>query len=111
MTEDGVLRHLLARLNGAKIYTFIGGVLLSVNPYKQLPIYGQQVISQYDGASYIANEPHIYALAENMYKSLRDGNENQCVLISGESGAGKTEASKKIMEYGEPDCAVCQCVR
>ncbi len=75
-------------------------VLISVNPYKQLPIYGKQNIDAYDGASYIANEPHVYAVAERMYKNLRDGNEDQCVLISGESGAGKTEASKKIMEYG-----------
>lgn len=44
-------------------------------------------------------QPHVYAVAENMYRNLRDGNQDQCVLISGESGAGKTEASKKIMEY------------
>ena len=54
---------------------------------------------RYTGATYFQNEPHIYALAEQMYKNLRDGNKDQCVLISGESGAGKTEASKKVMEY------------
>ncbi len=54
---------------------------------------------RYTGATYFQNEPHIYALAEQMYKNLRDGSKDQCVLISGESGAGKTEASKKVMEY------------
>jgi myosin-1 len=91
-------------------------VLISVNPYSQLQIYGKANIDKYvvaelfffsflfpsqryTGATYFQNEPHIYALAEQMYKNLRDGNKDQCVLISGESGAGKTEASKKVMEY------------
>ena len=78
---------------------YIGEVLISVNPYSQLPIYGKTMIDKYTGATYFQNEPHIYALAEQMYKNLRDGNKDQCVLISGESGAGKTEASKKVMEY------------
>ena len=77
---------------------YIGEVLISVNPYSQLPIYGKTMIDKYTGAPYFQNEPHIYALAEQMYKNLRDGNKDQCVLISGESGAGKTEASKKVME-------------
>ena len=73
--------------------------MISVNPYKTLPIYGKPVIDKYTGSNAFQNEPHIYALAEQMYKNLRDGNQDQCVLISGESGAGKTEASKKVMEY------------
>lgn len=77
-------------------------MLISCNPYKQLPIYGKAVMDKYDGASYIANEPHVYAVAERMYKNLRDGNEDQCVLISGESGAGKTEASKKVLWHQSP---------
>jgi myosin-1 len=64
-----------------------------VNPYKQLPIYGKQFMDQYDGSSYIANEPHVYAVAESMYRNLRDGSRDQCVLITGESGAGKTEVT------------------
>lgn len=99
MDEDAIYRVLSDRLRAGNIYTYIGDVILSVNPYSGLPIYGKQVIEQYSGATYFQNEPHIYALSENMYKNLRDGNEDQCVLISGESGAGKTEASKKVMEY------------
>ena len=92
-------RVLTNRLTDKRIYTYIGEVCISINPYTQLPIYGPERIKEHDGMYMYQLEPHVYAVAENMYRELRATRENQCVLVSGESGAGKTEASKKIMEY------------
>ncbi|KAL4708007.1 hypothetical protein ACJJTC_010623, partial [Scirpophaga incertulas] len=82
-----------------KIYTYIGEVLVSVNPYKQLDIYGQQQIAQYRGREMFEVPPHVYAVADACQRVLRQQGKDTCVLISGESGAGKTEASKFIMKY------------
>ncbi|KAG7282979.1 hypothetical protein CRUP_028496 [Coryphaenoides rupestris] len=70
--------------------TYIGAVLISVNPFKQLPYFTDR---EYE------NPPHIYALADNMYRNMMIDSEKQCVIISGESGAGKTVAAKYIMSY------------
>lgn len=72
--------------------------MISVNPYKKLPISGPEHIEMYKGKHPHELPPHVFALAERAYKGMLDG-ENQCVIISGESGAGKTEASKLIMQY------------
>jgi myosin-1 len=81
------------------IKTYIGPVLIAVNPYKQLPYFGDSDIEQYRGATQIENAPHIYAIADFMYRNMLIDNENQCVIISGESGAGKTVSAKHIMNY------------
>ncbi|PVD20173.1 hypothetical protein C0Q70_20668 [Pomacea canaliculata] len=83
----------------AFIYTYIGPVLVSVNPFKQLNIYTNREIEIYQGAAQYENPPHVYALADNMYRNMLIDMENQCVIISGESGAGKTVAAKYIMGY------------
>ncbi|XP_024917245.1 myosin IEb [Cynoglossus semilaevis] len=83
----------------SKEQTYIGPVLISVNPFKQLPYFTDREVELYQGAAQYENPPHIYALADNVYRNMMIDNENQCVIISGESGAGKTVAAKFIMSY------------
>ncbi|KAG8122494.1 hypothetical protein E2320_017991 [Naja naja] len=84
--------------------TYIGSVLVSVNPYKDLEIYSKQHMNRYRGVSFYEVSPHLYAIADNAYRSLRTERKDQCILISGESGAGKTEATKKILQYYAVTC-------
>ncbi|KAI5635816.1 myosin head (motor domain) domain-containing protein [Phthorimaea operculella] len=79
--------------------TYIGNVLISVNPYKNLPIYTEEKEKLYYKKNFFEAPPHVYAIADNAYRSLVYEHREQCILISGESGSGKTEASKKILEY------------
>ncbi|KAM9954419.1 hypothetical protein ACTFIW_003961 [Dictyostelium discoideum] len=88
-----------ARFDRELIYTNIGEVLIAVNPYKALPITGPEFIKMYQNASGSDASPHIYALAERAYRRMVDENESQCVIISGESGAGKTVSAKLILQY------------
>lgn len=98
-SEDAFLENLRKRYNKGLIYTYIGTVVVSVNPYKTLPIYNQDVIEKYRGENLYELPPHVYAISDAAYRSMKEERVDQCVLISGESGAGKTEASKKILEY------------
>ncbi len=79
--------------------TYIGSVVISLNPYQPLPIYTSEHIFHYTGRNLYELKPHIYALADDAYRSLKEKNRDQCVIITGESGAGKTESSKLIMQY------------
>ncbi|XP_078097535.1 unconventional myosin-Ie isoform X2 [Mustelus asterias] len=99
ITEDGIVDNLKKRYMDDYIFTYIGPVLISVNPFKQMPYFGEKEIEMYQGAAPYENPPHIYALADNMYRNMIIDGENQCVIISGESGAGKTVAAKYIMGY------------
>jgi len=82
------------------IYTYIGPVLISVNPYKAVRgLYDNSVISMYRNVNFYELPPHIYAVSDVAYRSMRRDHLDQCILISGESGAGKTEASKTILQY------------
>lgn len=79
--------------------TYIGHVLISVNPFRMLPIYTDEVLHSYRGKNRLEMSPHVYSIAETAYYNMSAYKENQCVIISGESGAGKTEAAKRIMQY------------
>ncbi|GAM23577.1 hypothetical protein SAMD00019534_067520 [Acytostelium subglobosum LB1] len=94
-----VTNQIGARFDRELIYTNIGEVLVAVNPYKQLPITGPEFIKMYQNASGGDASPHIFQLAERAYRRLVDDNESQCVIISGESGAGKTVSAKLILQY------------
>ncbi|XP_055777060.1 unconventional myosin-Ie-like isoform X1 [Salvelinus fontinalis] len=99
INEDAIVDNLKKRYMDDYIFTYIGPVLISVNPFKQMPYFGDKEVEMYQGAAQYENPPHIYALADNMYRNMMIDRENQCVIISGESGAGKTVAAKYIMGY------------
>ncbi|KAL0985307.1 hypothetical protein UPYG_G00155280 [Umbra pygmaea] len=99
INEDAITDNLKKRYMDDYIFTYIGSVLISVNPFKQLPYFTDREVELYQGAAQYENPPHIYALADNMYRNMMIDCENQCVIISGESGAGKTVAAKYIMSY------------
>uniref|UniRef100_W5N887 Osteoclast-stimulating factor 1 n=1 Tax=Lepisosteus oculatus TaxID=7918 RepID=W5N887_LEPOC len=99
INEDAIVENLKKRYMDDYIFTYIGPVLISVNPFKQMPYFGDKEVEMYQGAAQYENPPHIYALADNMYRNMMIDRENQCVIISGESGAGKTVAAKYIMSY------------
>ncbi|XP_075243134.1 unconventional myosin-Ia-like isoform X2 [Convolutriloba macropyga] len=99
INEESFVNNLRKRYNDDKIYTYIGNVVVSVNPYRKLPIYGEDVLNTYAEREDFEVEPHIYAIADAAFRSMRQWGKDQCIIISGESGAGKTEASKQVMHY------------
>ncbi|NXU28371.1 MYO1A protein, partial [Thalassarche chlororhynchos] len=105
LTEESLLHTLQERFRHSNIYTYIGNVVISVNPYRSLPIYTPEKVQEYHNCNFFAVKPHIYAIADDAYRSLRDRDRDQCILITGESGAGKTEASKLVMSYVAAVCS------
>lgn len=99
ISEEAIVENLRKRYMDDQIFTYIGPVLVSVNPFKQLPYFTNKQVDQYQSAASYENPPHIYALADTMYRNMIIDSEAQCVIISGESGAGKTVAAKYIMGY------------
>ncbi|KAJ3063665.1 Unconventional myosin-Ie [Podochytrium sp. JEL0797] len=108
VTDDQITDNLKKRINADLMFSYIGPTLVAVNPYKRLPYFGEKEIEQYHGSAAYEHPPHIYALADKMFQSMITDEENQCVIISGESGAGmfervpserKTECAKLIMNY------------
>ncbi|XP_007942045.2 unconventional myosin-Vb [Orycteropus afer afer] len=98
--EPAVLHNLKVRfLESNHIYTYCGIVLVAINPYEQLPIYGQDVIYAYSGQNMGDMDPHIFAVAEEAYKQMARDEKNQSIIVSGESGAGKTVSAKYAMRY------------
>ncbi|XP_030272670.1 unconventional myosin-Ih [Sparus aurata] len=103
-TDAAFLSNLKKRFSRDLIYTYIGTLLVSVNPYKELDIYNKKQMETYMGINFFELPPHIYALADNAYQTMLTEFDNHFILISGESGAGKTEASKKILQYYAVSC-------
>ncbi|KAG7527129.1 unconventional myosin-VIIa-like [Solea senegalensis] len=99
MTEAGLLRNLQLRHKQGIIYTYIGSVLVAVNPYQDFPIYSAEQVRLYHGQKLGELPPHIFAVAESCYFNMTRHLRNQCCIISGETGAGKTESTKLILQY------------
>ncbi|OXB56645.1 hypothetical protein ASZ78_003936 [Callipepla squamata] len=99
VTMPEFMGNLRLRFEKGRIYTFIGEVVVSMNPYKNLNIYGRDMIEQYKGRELYERPPHLFAIADAAYKAMKRRSKDTCIVISGESGAGKTEASKYIMQY------------
>uniref|UniRef100_A0A669CTF1 Methyl-CpG binding domain protein 3b n=1 Tax=Oreochromis niloticus TaxID=8128 RepID=A0A669CTF1_ORENI len=98
--EPAVLHNLRVRfLDYSSIYTYCGIVLVAINPYDQLPIYGEEVIDAYSGQDMADMEPHIFSVAEEAYRTMIREEKNQSIIISGESGSGKTVSAKFTMRY------------
>uniref|UniRef100_A0A8C6JM22 Uncharacterized protein n=1 Tax=Melopsittacus undulatus TaxID=13146 RepID=A0A8C6JM22_MELUD len=98
--EPAVLHNLKVRFTESNhIYTYCGIVLVAINPYGQLPIYGQDVIYAYSGQNMGDMDPHIFAVAEEAYKQMARDEKNQSIIVSGESGAGKTVSAKYAMRF------------
>uniref|UniRef100_A0A669AW40 Unconventional myosin-Ih n=1 Tax=Oreochromis niloticus TaxID=8128 RepID=A0A669AW40_ORENI len=103
-SETAFLDNLRKRFHENLIYTYIGTLLVSVNPYKELDIYSKKQMDTYMGVNFFELPPHIYALADNAFRTMMSEFNNHFILISGESGAGKTEASKKILQFYAVSC-------
>ncbi|GAA6020125.1 hypothetical protein JCM10207_006264 [Rhodosporidiobolus poonsookiae] len=100
LNEASVVHNLRARYERGDIYTYSGLFLVAVNPYRPLPIYTPQVIEAYKGARRDQNPPHVFAVAEKAWQNmLHQRDQSQSVLVTGESGAGKTENTKKVIQY------------
>ncbi|XP_035856887.1 myosin VIIAa isoform X3 [Sander lucioperca] len=105
LNEAGILRNLLIRYREKLIYTNCGGrtytgsILVAVNPYQVLPIYTADQIRLYTNKKIGEMPPHIFAIADNCYFNMQRNNRDQCCIISGESGAGKTESTKLILQF------------
>ncbi|CAH6792657.1 Myo7a [Phodopus roborovskii] len=105
LNEAGILRNLLIRYRDHLIYTNCGGwtytgsILVAVNPYQLLSIYSPEHIRQYTNKKIGEMPPHIFAIADNCYFNMKRSSRGQCCVISGESGAGKTESTKLILQF------------
>ncbi|XP_076804948.1 myosin-6-like [Clavelina lepadiformis] len=99
LNEASVLNNLRSRYESFMIYTYSGLFCVTVNPYKMLPVYASYVIGAYKGKRRTEMPPHLYSIADNAYTEMLMNRENQSMLITGESGAGKTVNTKKVIQY------------
>uniref|UniRef100_F6HS30 Myosin-6 n=1 Tax=Vitis vinifera TaxID=29760 RepID=F6HS30_VITVI len=98
--EPGVLQNLRCRYDINEIYTYTGSILIAVNPFQRLPhLYDNHVMEQYKGAVFGELSPHPFAVADSAYRLMINDGVSQSILVSGESGAGKTESTKMLMQY------------
>ncbi|KAH7835175.1 hypothetical protein Vadar_023570 [Vaccinium darrowii] len=100
LNEPGVLNNLERRYALNEIYTYTGSILIAVNPFTRLPhLYNVHMMEQYKGAPFGELSPHVFAVADASYRAMMMEGRSQSILVSGESGAGKTETTKLIMQY------------
>ncbi|XP_028973000.2 myosin-7 [Esox lucius] len=97
--EPAVLYNLKERYAAWMIYTYSGLFCVTVNPYKWLPVYNQEVVTAYRGKKRQESPPHIFSISDNAYQYMLADRENQSILITGESGAGKTVNTKRVIQY------------
>uniref|UniRef100_A0A671UJM9 Myosin VIIB n=1 Tax=Sparus aurata TaxID=8175 RepID=A0A671UJM9_SPAAU len=99
LNEAGLLRNLLVRHKEGIIYTYTGSILVAVNPYQLLPLYTTEHVHMYTDRRLGELPPHVFAIADGCFFNMRRNKKNQCCVISGESGAGKTENTKLMLQF------------
>ncbi|XP_071106376.1 myosin heavy chain, striated muscle-like [Haliotis cracherodii] len=99
LNEAAVLYNLRARYTSGLIYTYSGLFCIAINPYRRLPIYTPSIVAKYRGKRKTEMPPHLFSISDNAYQFMVQDRENQSMLITGESGAGKTENTKKVIAY------------
>ncbi|XP_060700260.1 myosin-1B [Hemiscyllium ocellatum] len=99
LSEPAVLFNLKERYAAWMIYTYSGLFCVTVNPYKWLPVYNPEVVAGYRGKKRQEAPPHIFSISDNAYQFMQTDRENQSILITGESGAGKTVNTKRVIQY------------
>ena len=99
LNEESGNHNLNIRYESSLIYTYSGLFLVAINPYSPLPIYTDEHIRMYKGQHREDTKPHIFAMADLAFRKLIDEGDNQSILVTGESGAGKTENTKKVIQY------------
>lgn len=98
--EPGVLQNLATRYELNEIYTYTGNILIAVNPFQRLPhLYDTHMMQQYKGAAFGELSPHVFAVGDAAYRAMINEGKSNSILVSGESGAGKTETTKMLMRY------------
>lgn len=99
ISESTILENMKLRYGQKAIYTYTGSILIAVNPFETLPIYSQDLMKPYVNKPLGIAEPHAYAMAEEAYKTMLKTQGSQSLVVSGESGSGKTETNKHLMHY------------
>ncbi|XP_077137407.1 myosin-IIIb-like isoform X1 [Ranitomeya variabilis] len=100
LDEEKLLSALHTRYLQLRVYTYIGDILIAVNPLQPLPCYGPEVSAVYSSCSLRLLPPHIFAVADRAYNELQTSpSRSQCIVISGDSGAGKTESTKLLLRH------------
>ncbi|XP_067154727.1 myosin-IIIb [Apteryx mantelli] len=99
LDEDTIIHQLQKRYADLQIYTYVGDILIALNPFQNLSIYSPQFSKLYHGVKRSSNPPHIFASADAAYQSMVTSSKDQCIIISGESGAGKTESAHLIVQH------------
>ena len=107
LTEETLLNNLQRRFADGMIYTYVGSILVSVNPFRYLPIYNPKFGELYQGRQLgdSSLRPHVFAVADDAFNSMVRAKQRQCIVISGESGSGKTEATKLLLHHVMQGCA------
>ncbi|KAF3961036.1 hypothetical protein CMV_014301 [Castanea mollissima] len=98
--EPGVLHNLATRFKINEIYTYTGNILIAINPFQRLShLYDASMMKRYKGAAFGELSPHVFAIADVAYREMINEGKSNSILVSGESGAGKTETTKLLMRY------------
>ncbi|MEE6511164.1 hypothetical protein FKM82_017625 [Ascaphus truei] len=99
LNEAGIVHNLHIRYKDNNVYTYIGAILVAVNPYQELTLYNTEQIQRYRNRRIGELPPHIFALADAFFFNMKKNKMDQCCVISGESGAGKTESTKLMLQF------------
>ncbi|KAL1510024.1 hypothetical protein ABEB36_004680 [Hypothenemus hampei] len=100
LNEGSLLNNIRVRYYKNKIYSYVANILIAVNPYKEIPeLYSSKTIKTYQGKSLGEMPPHVFAVADKAFRDLRVFKQSQSIIVSGESGAGKTESTKHLLKF------------